>query len=139
MDGAIFFERTKGLLVYDNADYLLLLLHVCRRCGTGDDFDQFSRDDGLAGSVVEDLEPADHVACVLRCVLAEKILSARVVFVVVGEDKKERGGTYIHRVTTGRLLAGMSLGQSPVQRIGQGILPQIDEDLVVNLEGGKVL
>jgi hypothetical protein len=78
VDGTTFFERTKGVLVYDNADcLLLLLLHVCRRCGTRNDFDQFSRDDGLAGSVVEDLELADHVACVLRCVLAKSISKGR--------------------------------------------------------------
>ncbi len=45
-------------------------LHICRRSGTGDDLDQLASDDRLPGSIVEDLEPADHVASVLGSVLA---------------------------------------------------------------------
>ena len=50
----------------------LKTLHIRRSGGTRDDLDQFSRDDGLTGSVVEDLELADHVACVFGCVLPKE-------------------------------------------------------------------
>lgn len=37
-------------------------LHVGRGGGAGDDLDQFSGDDGLTGTIVQNLEAADHVS-----------------------------------------------------------------------------
>lgn len=43
------------------------------RCGgTGDNLYQLSSDDGLAGTIVENLELVDHVSCVLGGVLGDK-------------------------------------------------------------------
>ena len=44
-------------------------LHVRRGSSTGDNFDQFPRDDCLSGSVVQNLVPADHVTSILGGVL----------------------------------------------------------------------
>lgn len=44
-------------------------LHLLRGDGTRDNFDEFARDDGLAGAVEEDLVLADHLAGVLGSVL----------------------------------------------------------------------
>jgi hypothetical protein len=46
--------------------------------------------------------------------------------------------THIHGVTAGRDLAGVALGQSPVEGVGQGVLAEVGEDLLIDLEGGKV-
>ena len=47
--------------------------------------------------------------------------------------------THIHGVPPRRLLAGMSLRQSPVDRISQRVFPQVGENLIIDLESGKVL
>ena len=44
-------------------------LHVLRGGGTGDNFDQFSGNDGLTGSVEQNLVLADHLTGVLGGVL----------------------------------------------------------------------
>jgi hypothetical protein len=36
------------------------------------------------------------------------------------------------------LFAGVTLGQSPVERVGKGVLAEVAEDFVVELEGGEV-
>ena len=44
-------------------------LHVCRGSGTGDNFDQFAGNDGLSGSVEQNLVLVDHLAGVLGGIL----------------------------------------------------------------------
>lgn len=51
---------------------------------------------------------------------------------------REQLVTHIHSVSTGRDLAGVALSQSPVERVGKGIFPQVGEKLLVNLEGREV-
>lgn len=46
--------------------------------------------------------------------------------------------TYIHGISAGRLLAGVALGQSPVQGVGKAVLAHVREDLVINLESREV-
>lgn len=46
--------------------------------------------------------------------------------------------TYVHGVSPGGLLAGVSLGQRPVQRVGEGVFSEVGENLVVNFKGGEV-
>lgn len=46
--------------------------------------------------------------------------------------------TYIHSVPTGRNLAGVTLGQSPVERVGKGIFPQVREKFFIDLESREV-
>ena len=43
---------------------------ILRRCGSRNNLHQFSRDDGLPGTIEEDLESGDHVSSVLRGVLS---------------------------------------------------------------------
>ncbi len=45
---------------------------------------------------------------------------------------------YIHGVATGRLLAGVALGKSPVEGVGESIFPEVGEELLVDLEGSEV-
>lgn len=46
--------------------------------------------------------------------------------------------TYIHSIPTGRNLAGVALGQSPVDGVGQGVFPEVREKLLVDLESREV-
>jgi hypothetical protein len=48
------------------------------------------------------------------------------------------GNTYIHSITTSRLLTSMTLGESPEQGVCQGIFAEVGEDLIVNLESSEV-
>lgn len=54
--------------------------------GTGDNLNQFTGNDGLSGTVEQNLEPVDHVAGVL--------------------------GGVVHGVATGRLFASVAFGES---------------------------
>jgi hypothetical protein len=56
------------------------------------------------------------------------------------EDKKEgeKDKTHVHGVATGRDLASVALGQSPVEGVGQGVLAEVGEKLLIDLESGKV-
>ena len=53
---------------------------------------------------------------------------------VQGED----GQTHIHGVAAGGDLAGVALGQSPEEGVGKGVLAEVGQQLVINLEGGEV-
>ena len=66
----------------------------------------------MSGAVEQNLEAVDHVAGVL--------------------------GRVVHGVAAGRLLAGVALGQSPVEAVGQSVLAKVGEDLVIDLERGEV-
>lgn len=46
--------------------------------------------------------------------------------------------THVHSVATGRNLAGVALGQSPVEGVGKGVLAEVGKQLLVDLEGGEV-
>lgn len=46
--------------------------------------------------------------------------------------------TYVHGIATGRLLAGVALGKSPIQGVGKAVLAEVGEDVVVSLESGNV-
>lgn len=46
--------------------------------------------------------------------------------------------TYVHGVSSGRLLAGVALGESPVEGVGEAVLAEVGEGIVLNLEGGDV-
>lgn len=80
--------------------------------GTGDNLDQLAGDDGLASAVEQNLELVDHLAGVL--------------------------GGVVHGVATGGLLAGVALGKSPEEGVGQGVLAEAGEDGLVDLEGREV-
>lgn len=90
----------------------MLYLHVLGGSGTGDNLDQLAGNDGLTGSVEQNLEAGDHVAGVL--------------------------GGIVHGVATSGLLAGVALGKSPEERVGEGVLAEVAQDGVVNLERGEV-
>lgn len=87
-------------------------LLVLRGSRTSDDLDQLARDDSLTCSVEEDGELANHVAGVL--------------------------GRVLHGISSSRLLAGVTFGQCPVERVGEGILAEVTKDILVNLECGEV-
>lgn len=70
--------------------------------GTGDNLDQFAGNDSLSGTVEQNGEFADHVTGVLGCV--------------------------VHGVTTSGLLAGVTLSECPVKRVGEGVLPEMAKD-----------
>lgn len=91
----------------------LLYLLVCGGGGTGDNLDQLAGNDGLSGSVEENLVLVDHLTGVL--------------------------GGVVHSVATGRLLAGVALSQTPEDGVGESVLAQVGEELLVGLEGGDVL
>lgn len=51
----------------------------------------------------------------------------------------QNSGAYIHSIPTGRDLAGVPLGQSPVEGVGQGIFPKVGENpILVDLENREV-
>lgn len=52
-------------------------LHILRGGGTSDNLDQLTGNDGLTGTVVENLVLADHVAGVLRSVLEGVVSTSR--------------------------------------------------------------
>jgi len=80
--------------------------------GTSDNLDQLASNDGLTGSVEENLVLVDHVSCVL--------------------------GGVIHGVTTSGDFTSMTFGKSPEESVRQSIFSEVTKDLVVNLEGGEV-
>lgn len=46
--------------------------------------------------------------------------------------------THVHGVATGRNLAGVTLAESPVEGVGEGVLAEVAKDLFINLESGEV-
>lgn len=46
--------------------------------------------------------------------------------------------THVHGVAAGRDLAGVTLGKSPVERVGEAVLPQVGDNIILDLEGGEV-
>ena len=80
--------------------------------GTSNNLDQLASNDSLSGTVEKNGELADHVTGVLRGV--------------------------VHGVTTGRLFASVTLCKRPVERVGESVLSQVTENLVINLERGEV-
>jgi hypothetical protein len=62
-----------------------------------------------------------------------------------GESGQTHGGgeyreatTHIHGVAAGRDFAGVALGQSPEEGVGKGVLAEVGEHILVDLEGGEV-
>jgi hypothetical protein len=80
--------------------------------GTSDDLDELTGNDGLASTVEQNLELGDHLAGVL--------------------------GGVVHGVAAGGLLAGVALGKSPEERVGECVLAEAGEDGLVDLEGREV-
>jgi len=103
-------------------------LHVLRGGGTSDDFNQLAGNDGLSGAVVQDLVLANHLASVLGGILRDFVST------VPDFTKRRRRITHVHGVSSGRLLAGVALGKSPVQGVGQAVLAEVGQDLVIDLE-----
>ena len=97
-------------------------------CSTCDNLDQLAGNDGLTSSVEENLVLADHISGVLGGVLQELAVINMV----------PPAQTYIHSVTTGRLLAGVAFGKSPEERVGQGVFTEVAESLILNLECREV-
>lgn len=112
-------------------------LHVLRGGGTSDDFDQLASNDGLTGSVVEDLILVDHIAGVLGGVLYKIWVLAFWIEHIIYFPNKTRI-THVHSLLTSGDLAGMTLRQGPEEGVGQGVLAQVGEELLVDLEGGVV-
>ena len=79
---------------------------------TSNDLDKFASNDSLSRSVVENLELVDHLSSVL--------------------------GSVVHGVLTRRLLASVTLSQRPEERVGESVLAEVGEYLVLNLESGEV-
>lgn len=46
--------------------------------------------------------------------------------------------TYVHGVSTGRDLAGVTLSQSPVDGVGKSVLAEVGDELLIDLKGGEV-
>lgn len=46
--------------------------------------------------------------------------------------------TYVHGVSSGRDLAGVALGQSPVQVVGKAVLAEVGQSILIDLKGGNV-
>lgn len=46
--------------------------------------------------------------------------------------------TYVHGVSSRRLLACVTFGKSPVERVGKGVFAEVAKNLIVNLESGEV-
>jgi hypothetical protein len=92
--------------------FLFIMSLLLGSGGTGDNLDQLAGNDGLASAVEQNLELVDHLAGVL--------------------------GGVVHGVATGGLLAGVALGKSPEEGVGQGVLAEAGEDGLVNLEGREV-
>lgn len=55
-------------------------------------------------------------------------------------SRRNRGaeGTYVHSVATGRLLASVAFSKSPVEGVGEGVLLEVGELGVIDLESGEV-
>jgi hypothetical protein len=100
------------LLYSKNASTSFLLSLLLGGGGTSDNLDQLAGNDGLASAVEQNLELVDHLAGVL--------------------------GGVVHGVATSGLLAGVALGKSPEEGVGQGVLAEAGEDSLVDLEGGEV-
>lgn len=49
-----------------------------------------------------------------------------------------QGYTHVHGVAAGRDLAGVTLSKSPVERVGEAVLPQVGDSPVLDLEGREV-
>ena len=84
-------------------------LHVYR---TSNNFNQLSSDDGLPGSVEENLEFINHFSSVLRGVL--------------------------HGLLTGGLFTGVTFCESPVDGVCESVLAEVAELFIVDFEGGEV-
>lgn len=46
--------------------------------------------------------------------------------------------TYIHGITTSRLLTGVTFSESPEERVGQSVFAHVGKNLIVNLESREV-
>jgi hypothetical protein len=90
----------------------LRCLHVLGSSSTGDNFDQFASNDGLSGSVEQNLVLVDHLAGVL--------------------------GSIVHGVSSGRDLTGVALSKSPEEGVGKTVFAEVAENGVFNLESREV-
>lgn len=96
---------------------------------TSNNFNQFTSNDGLTGSVEENLVLGDHVTGVLGSILT--LFSKLYQYV---KDRK----TYVHSITTGRLFTGMSLSKGPEEGVGESIFTEVTKGLIFDLECGEV-
>lgn len=88
--------------------------HLCiLGCGsTSDNLDQFSSNDSLSCSVVQDLELVNHVSGVL--------------------------GGVVHGVATSGDFTSVALGESPEQGIGESVLAEVAKNRVIDFKAGEV-
>jgi hypothetical protein len=87
-------------------------LHVFGGSSTSDNLNKFASNDGLSGTVVQNLVLANHLTSVL--------------------------GGIVHGVSAGRLLAGVTFSESPEEGVGKAVLAEVAENLLINLEGGEI-
>lgn len=57
---------------------------------------------------------------------------------VVSKEAWDGRRTHVHGVATGRDLAGVTLAESPVEGVGEGVLAEVAKNLLINLESGEV-
>ena len=100
-------------------------LTILRCRGTSDNLEQFACDDGLTCSVEENLIFANHLAWSVE---VSEMWSpdpiAKLTGVLAG---------VLHGIAAGRLLGRVTFGQSPVQAVGQRVLLEMRQRLIVNL------
>jgi hypothetical protein len=52
--------------------------------------------------------------------------------------RKNSGITYVHSIAAGGLFTGVTFGKSPVEGVGKSIFTHVGENLIIDLESGKV-
>lgn len=109
-------------------------LHVLGGRGTSDNLDQLASNDGLSGSVEENLVLVDHLSGVLGGVLQWN--SGK--YAASLPQKAKKACTYVHGISAGRDFASVALGQTPVDGVGEGVLPQVGQKLLIDLESREV-
>lgn len=86
----------------------------------------------MTGAVVLDLELANHLTSVLGGILKFQSVKCS------GDVPKSGVVTYVHGIATGRHLASVALSESPEEGVGEGVLLEVTERLLLNLEGREV-
>lgn len=122
------------------------LLHVGGGGGTGDNLNQFTGNGGLTLTVVQDLEPIalldgttdrrheyTYLSIISPAFLEAFSMALRRAWSTISRAQ------HIDRIEeTYRDLASMTLSHSPEEVVGQSVLTEAGQSLVVNLESGDV-
>ena len=107
-------------------------LHVRRSGSTGDNFNQLASNDGLSGTVILDLELANHLTSILGSILKRYLLAAII------EVSNRRVITHVHSVSAGRHLASVTLGKGPVEGVGKAVFAEVGQSLLLDLKSREV-